>query len=236
MGTGTTRLGKRPIGALTSASSLAAGPGPTPTVGNKRAKIGAGAGLGLGTVGGGGGGTTAGTGGMGVGRGVGRSVSSRSAVTGGGAPRGGLGIGGSPTPRHQRDFENYSQGQQRSVSYSSGIPSHSAAYPPSHTRLPTTTTAGGGGVKALAPAPKRGYNPLGGEGEVRRAPRKSFKPRSSMAAVGGTGIVGGVNSNGNGNGNGNGGGLGLGIEGLGGWREGLEGNDDGLEAEDDDVF
>lgn len=96
------------------------------------------------------------------------------------------------------------------------------------------TTTGGGGVKALAPAPKRGYNPLGGEGEVRRAPRKSFKPRSSMAAVGGTGIVGGVNSNGNGNGNG--GGLGLGIEGLGGWREGLEGNDDGLEAEDDDVF
>ncbi|KIR70779.1 hypothetical protein I310_05630 [Cryptococcus deuterogattii CA1014] len=222
-GTGTTRLGKRPIG-----------PGPTPTVGNKRAKIGAGVGLGLGTVGGGGGGTTAGTGGVGVGRGVGRSVSSRSAVTGGGAPRGGLGIGGSPTPRHQRDFENYSQGQQRSVSYSSGIPSHSAAYPPSHTRLPTTTTTGGGGVKALAPAPKRGYNPLGGEGEVRRAPRKSFKPRSSMAAVGGTGIVGGVNSNGNGNGNG--GGLGLGIEGLGGWREGLEGNDDGLEAEDDDVF
>lgn len=179
---------------------------------------------------------TSGTGGMGVGRG-GRSVSARSAVTGG-VPRGGVGVGvgvgGSPTPRHQRDFENYSQGQQqqRSVSYSSGIPSHSAAYPPSHTRLPTTTTTttGAGGVKALAPAPKRGYNPLGGEGEVRRAPRKSFKPRSSMAPVGGTGIVNGVNSNGNG------GGLGLGIEGLGGWREGLEGNDDGLEVEDDDVF
>lgn len=185
---------------------------------------------------------TSGTGGVGVGRG-GRSVSARSAVTGG-VPRGGVGVGvgvgGSPTPRHQRDFENYSQGQQqqRSVSYSSGIPSHSAAYPPSHTRLPTTTTTttGAGGVKALAPAPKRGYNPLGGEGEVRRAPRKSFKPRSSMAPVGGTGIVNGVNSNGNGNGNGNGGGLGLGIEGLGGWREGLEGNDDGLEVEDDDVF
>ncbi|KIR82401.1 hypothetical protein I306_00513 [Cryptococcus gattii EJB2] len=215
-GTGTTRLGKRPIGALASASSSATGPGPTPTVGNKRAKM-AGVGLGLGTAGGGG---TAGTGGLGVGRG-GRSVSSRSAVTG---------VGGSPTPRHQRDFENYSQGQQRSVSYSSGIPSHSAAYPPSHTRLPTTTTTTTtGGVKALAPAPKRGYNPLGGEGEVRRAPRKSFKPRSSMAPVGGTGIVNGVNSNGNGNG-----GLGLGIEGLGGWREGLEGNDDGLEVDDDD--
>ncbi|KAE8539597.1 hypothetical protein D1P53_003531 [Cryptococcus gattii VGV] len=229
----TTRLGKRPIGALASA----AGPGPTPTVGNKRAKM-AGVGLGLGTAGGGGGGMgTSGTGGM-VGRG-GRSVSSRSAVTGG-VPRGGVGVGqgGSPTPRLQRDFENYSQGQQqqRSVSYSSGIPSHSAAYPPSHTRLPTTTTtgAGVGGVKALAPAPKRNYNPLGEEGEVRRAPRKSFKPRSSMAPVGGTGIVNGVNSNGNGNGNG--GGLGLGIEGLGGWREGLEGNDDGLEVEDDDVF
>lgn len=190
-------------------------------VGNKRAKM-AGVGLGLGTAGGG----DRGTGGVGGGR----SVSSRSAVTRDGVPRGGVGVGGSPTPRHQRDFDNYSQGQQRSVSYSSGIPSHSAAYPPSHTRLPTTT--GGGGVKALAPAPKRGYNPLGGEGEVRRAPRKSFKPRSSMAAVGGTRIVGGVNSNGNGNG----GGLGLGIEGLGGWREGLEGNDDGLEVEDDDVF
>lgn len=190
-------------------------------MGNKRAKM-AGIGLGLGTAGGG----------IGTGVGGGRSVSSRSAVMRGGVPRGGAGLGGSPTPRHQRDFVNYSQGQQRSVSYSSGIPSHSAAYPPSHTRL--TTTTGAGGVKTLAPAPKRGYNPLGGEGEVRRAPRKSFKPRSSMAAVGRTGIESGVN--GNGNGNGNGGGLGLGIEGLGGWREGLEGNDDGLEVQDDDVF
>ncbi|OXG27394.1 hypothetical protein C360_06189 [Cryptococcus neoformans Bt15] len=227
VGTGTgTRLGKRPIGALASASSSSGagpgpGPGPTPTVGNKRAKVGAGVALGLGT---------AGTG-PGMGRGVGRSVSSRSGVARGGASVGGA-AGGSPTPRH-RDLYPHNQAQ-RSVSHSSAIPSHT--YTHTHTGLPGLPTTG---VKALAPAPKRVINPLGlglgggggqlngGEGEVRRAPRKSFKPRSSMVH-GATGLVG--------NGSASGGGLGLGIDGLGGWREGLDGEDGGLEGEDDDVF
>lgn len=221
-GTGA-RLGKRPIGALASASGAGAGPGPTPTVGNKRAKVGAGVGLGTSR--------NAGAG-VGAGRGVGRSVSSRSGAAGGGG-----GGGGSPTPRH-RDV--YPHNQQRSVSHPSAIPSHSA-YPSSNTNLPGVpppTT----GVKslALAPPPKRAINPLalgaGGqlhaaEGEVRRAPRRSFKPRSSV--VHGTHGLGGVGSNGNASASASG--EGLGIDGLGGWREGLEGDDDGLEG-DDDVF